>query len=63
MAKRILRLPAVKIRTGKSRSTIYYEMGQGRFPLSIKLGLRAVGWDEAEIEAWLEARMSERKAA
>jgi prophage regulatory protein len=49
----ILRLPEVKTRTGLSRSTIYLRVSQGTFPEPIKLGDRAVGWVEAEIEEWL----------
>lgn len=63
MAERILRLPEVKARTGLGRSTLYDAMARGNFPHPIKLGVRAVGWAESEIDAWLEARMSERKAA
>ena len=61
----ILRLPAVKARTGLSRSTLYLRMSEGRFPKSISLGGRAVGWIESEIQAWLQeqidaTRQSER---
>ncbi len=51
-----LRLPEVQIRTGKSRSTIYQGVNDGTFPKPIKLGgPRAVGWIEAEIEAYNQA--------
>ncbi|HSW71139.1 MAG TPA: AlpA family transcriptional regulator [Gammaproteobacteria bacterium] len=53
MATTILRLPAVKTRTGLSRSTIYLRVSQGRFPAPISLGDRAVGWIEAEVNEWL----------
>ena len=52
MAK-ILRLPAVKARTGLFRSTIYLRISQGCFPAAISLGGRAVGWIEDEIDDWL----------
>ena len=52
----ILRLPGVQQRTGLGRSTIYREMAQGRFPRSVQLTLRSVGWRETDIDAWLEAR-------
>ena len=48
---KFLRLPEVRIRTGKSRSAIYQGVNDGTFPRPIKLGPRAVGWIEAEIEA------------
>ena len=53
MVNTILRLPAVKIRTGLSRSTIYLRISDGLFPKPISLGGRAVGWLEAEINDWL----------
>ena len=56
MAKRIIRLPTVEWRTGYKRSSIYAGMADGTFPPSIPLGIRAVGWDEAVIDAWIEAR-------
>lgn len=49
----ILRLPALKARTGLSRSTIYAKIADGHFPAPINLGLRAVGWIESEIDAWI----------
>ena len=49
MATTILRLPAVKSRTGLSRSTIYLRVAEGNFPTPIPLGGRAVGWIEEEI--------------
>lgn len=53
----ILRLPAVKTRTGLSRSTIYLRVAEGRFPQPISLGARAVGWIDAEVEAWLSGQI------
>ena len=58
MPTEILRLPAVKQRTGLSRSTIYLRISQATFPSPISLGDRAVGWLEEEIEQWLEERIS-----
>lgn len=57
MATAILRLPAVKARTGLSRSTIYLRVAEGMFPKPVSLGGRAVGWIEAEIQQWLEHRI------
>ena len=53
MATAILRLPSVKARTGLARSTIYLRIADGTFPKPVSLGGRAVGWIEAEVEAWL----------
>jgi prophage regulatory protein len=63
MATHILRLPAVKERTGLSRSTIYARMAEGTFPTSIALGGRAVGWVEAEINEWLEQHIAASRSA
>ena len=51
----ILRRKQVEARTGLSRSTIYAFISEGVFPKPINLGNRAVGWIEAEIDAWLKS--------
>ena len=53
----ILRLPAVKTRTGLSRSTIYLRISEGNFPKPISLGGRAVGWVESDIQDWLQQQI------
>lgn len=58
--RRILRRGEVTMRTGLSNATIHREIQAGRFPKPIALGRRAVGWIEAEIDAWLDARMRGR---
>lgn len=64
MTTAILRLPAVKTRTGLSRSTLYLRVSQGAFPKPVSLGGRAVGWVESEIQEWLERQIAaSRKAA
>ena len=57
----ILRLPSVKERTGLSRSTIYALVSKGRFPKQIKLGERAVGWLENDINDWIEEQVLKSK--
>ena len=61
MANMILRLPAVKTRTGLSRSTIYLRVSEGTFPKPISLGARAVGWVDAEVEAWLACQIQQSR--
>ena len=64
MVTTILRLPAVKARTGLSRSTIYLRISQCSFPKPVSLGGRAVGWIEAEVSDWLNLQIEvSRKAA
>jgi len=60
---RFIRRPAVESRTGLSRSTIYLLMQNGQFPKPVRIGGRAVAWPEADIEAWLNARLAEREEA
>ena len=62
MATAILRLPAVKARTGLSRSTIYLRVSENSFPKPISLGGRAVGWIEAEINDWLDRQIAASRA-
>ena len=54
----ILRLPSVKERTGLSRSTIYLLILKGTFPKQIKLGERAVGWIESDINEWIDKQIT-----
>ena len=63
MTTAVLRRKDVEAIIGLSRSTIYALMATGDFPRPIKLGARAVGWFESDIEAWLEARKAARVAA
>ncbi len=64
MTHTVLRLPAVKARIGLSRSTIYLRVSHGAFPAPVSLGGRAVGWLDAEVDAWLTAQIEKsRKSA
>lgn len=58
IGRRILRLPSVELLTGFKRAHIYNLIRQGRFPSSIQLGPRAVGWDSFAVENWVEDRIS-----
>ena len=60
---RFIRRPAVEDQTGLSRSTIYMLMQNGQFPKPVRIGGRTVAWPEAEVEAWLNARLAEREEA
>lgn len=53
---KILRLKDVKTKFGLSKSCIYSLIGNGYFPRGFKIGARAVGWLEPEIERVLNAR-------
>ena len=56
MQNRILRRSQVEAQIGLSRSSIYQMMSEGEFPLPIKLGKRAVGWAQSDIDEWLNNR-------
>lgn len=60
---RFLRLPKVMARTGLGRSAIYDGMERETFPKTVPLTKTAVGWIEADIEAWIAERIAARDAA
>jgi prophage regulatory protein len=45
-----------------SRQWIRVMVNSGRFPAPIKVGQRATGFIEAEVDAWLKAKADERGA-
>ena len=55
---RIIRRPELESRFGLKRSTIYDAIKAGTFPAPIRLGARAVGWLETEIDSWINARIA-----
>ena len=58
--KRIIRLATVQVKTGLKHSAIYERIAAGTFPRAIPLGPKAVGWLEAEVDAWIDDRIAER---
>lgn len=58
MLPTILRLPAVKSKSGHSRSTIYLRIAQGLWTKPVSLGGRSVGWPASEISVLLSARIA-----
>jgi len=68
----IIRRKQVEARTGLSRSSIYARLRQNpkrpgdydpTFPKPISVGAKAVGWIEAEIDAWLTAQIQKSRKA
>ena len=55
---KILRLPQVCEVTGLCRSMIYRLEADLRFPQRVKIGVRAVGWLNKEVHAWLIRRIA-----
>lgn len=58
----VLRWPEVQARIPFSRSHAHALAAQGKFPKPIKLGPRASGWLESEINAWLLERVAESRS-
>ena len=58
MSHKLLRLPAVKVESGLSRSTIYLRVSQGLWTRPVSLGARAVAWPAQEVEALNAARIA-----
>lgn len=57
---KILRIKSVLSITGLSHSTIYLYVQTNKFPRPIKLGVRAVGWLDEDIQKWLQERLEQR---
>ena len=55
---RIVKREELQNITGLSRSSIYAKIKNEEFPKAIKLGTRAVGWIESEVQAWLQERIA-----
>ena len=53
---RLLTRGEVERRVGLRRSSLYRELRQGRFPLPVRVGPRAVRWPLSEIKEWIAAR-------
>lgn len=51
-----LRRREVSRRTGLSKSTLYRMIRSGGFPKAIPISERCVGWIEAAIDDWCEAK-------
>lgn len=72
MSLTILRRKQVEARTGLSRSSIYARLRNNpkrpgdydpTFPKPVSVGAKAVGWIEAEINAWIAAQIEKSRKA
>ncbi|CAH2902088.1 MAG: hypothetical protein PCALPYG88_5742 [uncultured Paraburkholderia sp.] len=59
----VMRMKDVVKKIGLCRATIYSMISRGEFPRPIRIGERATGWRESELEAWLARRSAEREQA
>jgi prophage regulatory protein len=58
-ATRLLRFPAVRDRTGLSRSTIWRLERRGDFPRHRRISANAVAWVENEVADWIRSKTGE----
>ena len=56
MSVEILRKPAVLALVGMKNTWLHEAVKRGDFPSPFRLGVRAVGWRRADVEAWLDSR-------
>jgi len=56
MAKRIIRKKETLGNTGLSSSSLYEKVASGEFPAPVQIGVRSVGWIEAEVDEWIKTR-------
>ena len=54
----ILKIPEVVARTGNPRSTLYWRASLGTFTKPVKIGARASGWPDHEVDAIVRARIA-----
>ncbi|GAB2490499.1 hypothetical protein GCM10027082_46900 [Comamonas humi] len=57
---RVLKLKEVLVKTSLGKTTLYALLKQSQFPKPINLGLRAVGWLESDIDAWILEKIRAR---
>lgn len=56
MIDKIYRLPDAMAVTGLCRTSLYNALAAKDFPEPVKLGKRAVGWRESDLDAWVQSR-------
>jgi len=57
MEETFIRRKALEAKLGLSCSTIYAMMAANKFPRPIKIGRRAVGWRNSDIQAWVRSKV------
>lgn len=58
-AFKLIRFPAVRERTGLSRSTIWRLERQGAFPRHHRISPNAVAWVEDDVAKWIQSKVEE----
>ena len=57
MEETFIRRKALEAKLGLSCSTIYAMMAADKFPRPIKIGRRAVGWRNTDIQEWVLSKV------
>ena len=57
----LVKVPHALSKTGLSRSAMYRLLRAGQFPAPVKIG-RSIAFADAEIDAWIAAKLAERDA-
>lgn len=57
-AQTIRRRHDVEAQTGLPKSSLYALIAKGDFPKPIKIGARAVGWLDRDVNAWIEKQVA-----
>ena len=58
----LLRVKAVREKTGLKNSMLYKLIAEGKFPKPIKLTERCAAWPLSEVEAFVQSRIAESRA-
>jgi prophage regulatory protein len=61
--KRVMRISDVEQATGLNKRTIYRYIQANQFPQPFRVGMRASGWWESEVDAWIENCAKQRHRA
>lgn len=61
MSVTLIRFNEVQKRTGFSKAWIYRLMKNNEFPKQVKIGVRAVGWIESEINDFIDKKIHESR--
>lgn len=56
--RRMLRMPALKILTGRGRSTNYDDIARGLMVPPVAMGARCSAWPSDEVDRIIEARIA-----
>lgn len=62
MSDRFVRIQEVLQRVSKSRSTIWRDEREGRFPRRVQIGKNSVAWLESDIDRYIQERVSASQA-